>query len=360
MVLGLLGQPPADDGVCSCNKFFHQPLYVEIREREQGAGQKLSVDISDQEEDTQPVQEEPLMRVIGLMSGTSADGVDAALVDLQGAPPSLNWKLLGHIHSSYPPALQAEILACARAEAGIPELCRINFSLAEVFAEAALQVIRHCGLEPDQVDLIGSHGQTVWHIPTGEQASTLQIGEAAVIAERTGITTVHNFRTRDMAAGGQGAPLTSYTDVLLFTHPTRVRACQNIGGIANLAYLPPAGQFEYLPLAFDTGPGNMLLDDAVRGVSAGAETFDRDGQRAERGHVHEGLLSDWLRQEPYFALRPPKTTGRELFNRAYGERLCQQARQCGLSDDDLIATLTAFTARSIADSYRNFLPLMPE
>ncbi len=301
------------------------------------------------------------MLVIGLMSGTSADGVDAALVDLQGAPPSLQWKLLGHTHHPYPPDIQAEVLACARAETGtIPDLCRINFALGEVFAEAALDIIQFCGLKAEQVDLIGSHGQTVWHIPTGEHASTLQIGEAALIAERTGITTIHNFRPRDMAAGGQGAPLTSYTDVLMFTHPTVVRACQNIGGIANLTFLPPAGQPQYLPLAFDTGPGNMLLDDAVRRISAGAENCDRDGLRAVRGRVHANLPGDWLRNEPYFVLRPPKTTGRELFTRAYGERLWQQAQQRGLSDDDFVATLTALTALTIADAYRNFLPLMPE
>jgi len=301
------------------------------------------------------------MLVIGLMSGTSADGVDAALVDLQGAPPSLQWKLLGHIHHPYPPDIQAEVLTCARAETGdVPGLCRINFALGEVFAEAALEIIQFCGLKAEQVDLIGSHGQTVWHIPTGEHASTLQIGEAAVIAERTGITTIHNFRTRDMAAGGQGAPLTSYTDVLMFTHPTRVRACQNIGGIANLTFLPPAGQPQYQPLALDTGPGNMLLDDAVRRISGGTENCDRDGLRAARGRVHASLLEDWLRNEPYFAHRPPKTTGRELFTRTYGERLWQQAQQRGLSDDDFVATLTALTALTIADAYRNFLPLMPE
>lgn len=301
------------------------------------------------------------MLVIGLMSGTSADGVDAALVDLQGAPPSLQWKLLGHIHHPYLPDIQAEVLACARAEIGdIPGLCRINFALGEVFAEAALEIIQFCGLKAEQVDLIGSHGQTVWHIPTGEHASTLQIGEAAVIAERTGITTIHNFRTRDMAAGGQGAPLTSYTDVLMFSHPTRVRVCQNIGGIANLTFLPPAGQPQYQPLALDTGPGNMLLDDAVRRISSGTENCDRDGLRAARGRVHASLLGDWLRNEPYFVLRPPKTTGRELFTRAYGERLWQQAQQRGLSDDDFVATLTALTALTIADAYHNFLPLMPE
>mgnify|MGYP000877106497 FL=1 len=301
------------------------------------------------------------MLVIGLMSGTSADGVDAALMELHGAPPAVNWKLVRHVHLAYPAELQAEILSCARAEtSSVQALCRVNFSLAEVFSRAVLQVIDEEGLTPEQVDLIGSHGQTVWHIPTGPNASTLQIGEAAVIAERTGITTIHNFRPRDMAAGGQGAPLTSYTDAVLFTHPTMVRACQNIGGIANLTFLPPTSQPQFVPLAFDTGPGNMLLDDAIRMISGGAETFDRDGKHALSGHVHAGLLGDWLETEPYYTQRPPKTTGRELFTRAYGSKLWDQAREMGLNADDFIATLTALTARTIADAYRNYLPLMPE
>lgn len=301
------------------------------------------------------------MKVIGLMSGTSADGVDAALVDLRGAPPALEWRLLGHIHQPYPAELQTQILSLARAEsASLPRLCQANFWLSETFAQAALQVVTACGLTPGQIDLIGSHGQTVWHIPTGERASTLQIGEAAVIAERTGITTIHNFRPRDMAAGGQGAPLTSFTDVLLFTHPTIVRACQNIGGIANLTFIPSNTYTQYTPLAFDTGPGNMLLDDAVRRISGGAETFDRDGRCALRGQVHTTLLESWLHDEPYYGLRPPKTTGRELFTHAYGEKLWQQAQEQGLSADDFIATLTALTARSIAGAYRACLPIFPQ
>jgi anhydro-N-acetylmuramic acid kinase len=299
------------------------------------------------------------MLIIGLMSGTSADGVDAALVEISGAPPALRWRLLQHTHRAYPAALQAEILACASAETGTVErLCALNFALGEAFATTVLDCARAAGLAPGVIDLVGSHGQTVWHIPTGEHASTLQIGEAAVIAERTGITTVSNFRVRDMAAGGQGAPLTAYTDVLLFTHPERWRACQNIGGIANLTYLPPAGAAGEA-CAFDTGPGNMLLDDAVRRFSGGAETYDCDGTRARRGRVDEDLLARWLAEEPYFQLPPPKTTGREYFNRAYGERLWEQAQARGLSEDDFIAMLTALTARSIAAAYRDFTPRLP-
>lgn len=301
------------------------------------------------------------MLVIGLMSGTSADGVDAALVELSGAPPNLSWKLTQHIHQTYPPSLQAEILACTRPESShAGRLCRLNFALGECFAAAALQAMQAAGVKANEVDLIGSHGQTVWHEPQGNQPSTLQIGESALIAERTGITTLHNFRVRDMAAGGQGAPLTAYTDVLLFSHPTITRVCQNIGGIANLTFLPALNRRSLLPFAFDSGPGNMLLDDAVRRFSGGAETFDRDGGRAARGTIDENLLTGWLEEEPYFRQPPPKTTGREAFSQAYGEHLWKQAKKRGLSEDDFIAMLTAFTARSIAHAYMSFLPFLPD
>ena len=300
------------------------------------------------------------MLVIGLMSGTSADGVDAALVELHGAPPTLTWRLALHHHHPYPAALQAEILACTQKESSSAErLCRLNFALGDIYAHTVLETVQLAGLEPAAVHLVGSHGQTIWHDPLGQQTSTLQLGEAAVIAERTGIPTVHNFRTRDMAAGGQGAPLTAYTDVLLFTHATRLRTCQNIGGIANLTFLPPANRPDLQPFAFDSGPGNMLLDDAVRRLTHGEQTCDLDGRLAACGRVHEPLLDWWLQDEPYFHKSPPKTTGRELFDQAYGLRLCQQAQAAGLGDNDFLATLTAFTAQSIAQAYRAFLPAFP-
>ena len=322
------------------------------------------------------------MIVVGLISGTSADGIEAAVVELGGAPPALSWRLLKHQHASFAPALRDEILACFRPEHGtVDRLCALNFQIGETFARAALDVIASADLRADQVDLIGSHGQTLWHIPAGVDASTLQLGEAAVIAERTGITTVSNFRTRDMAAGGQGAPLVPLLDVLLLSHATLTRAAQNIGGIGNVTYLPPTNvhrqdaegaeknqnnslrslrlRGETMPFAFDTGPGNMLIDYAASRATNGALAFDRDGVLAARGRVDETILRE-LMQEPFLRAQPPKTTGRELFGAQYGAPVWERAKTRGRGDEDIVATLTAFTAHSIAQAYRDFLPQMPD
>jgi len=302
------------------------------------------------------------MLIVGLMSGTSADGVDAALVELGGAPPALRWKLIQHVHQHYPDELHEEILACAQEDSSSSaRLCRLNFTLGEVFANAALEVIAASGHSIGEVELIGSHGQTVWHQPLGEHPSTLQIGEAAVIAERTGITTIHNFRPRDMAAGGQGAPLTGYIDSLLFTHLTRTRTCQNIGGIANVSFLPSADLQPHLqPFAFDTGPGNMLMDAAVRKITRGEQSYDRDGRLAARGKIDQPLLASWLQNEPFFHQTPPKTTGREQFGEQTLVKFSQQAQEHQLNDSDYLATLSALTTHSIAAAYRDFLPIFPE
>jgi len=353
--------------------------------------------------------------VIGLMSGTSADGTDAAIVRLDGAPPTLTWDVLSHTHVPHPPELRDEIFACFRPETGsVDRLCRLNFALGRAFGEAALQAIAEARLTPADVDLIGSHGQTVWHIPPlpdladGTEGATLQLGEAAVIAEMTGIPVVSNFRARDVAAGGHGAPLVAYVDVLLLAHPTLTRAAQNIGGIANVTYLPPqpptsGGQisahtsqspFENhteiqsargkgnesqssprpcgenshphwrgVPhggaFAFDTGPGNMLIDYAASRATGGALTFDRDGMLAARGRVDAALLGELLR-EPYLRQPPPKTTGRELFGAQFGARVWERGLARGLAPEDVVATLTAFTAASIAQAYCDFLPAMPD
>jgi anhydro-N-acetylmuramic acid kinase len=303
------------------------------------------------------------MRVLGMMSGTSADGIDAAIVELTGQPPTLGWKLVKHAHFPFSDEIQAEIFGCFNPQtSSVDRLCALNFSLGRAYAEAALEIIEQSGLRPQDIDLIGNHGQSVWHIPSGPHASTLQIGEAAVITEITGVTTIHNFRSRDMAAGGQGAPLVSYIDMLLFSHPQTSRVLQNIGGIANGTYLPNSLQISggEKPFAFDTGPGNMLIDDAIRRISGGRQHFDAGGALASQGKVAENLLRGWIEHEPYFHLAPPKTTGRELFGEQYGAILWEQAQQTNLSEADYAATITAFTARTIAAAFRDFMPAMPD
>ncbi len=297
------------------------------------------------------------MLIIGMMSGTSTDGIDAVAVRIeeprQGARAP-QWELLAHVHAPFAPALRQEILACVRADTGtVDRVCALNFELGETYAAAALQAICAAQLEPPQVDLIANHGQTVWHIPNH---STLQIGSPAVIAERTGVTTISNFRARDIAAGGHGAPMVAFVDALLFTDEVENRALQNIGGIANVTYLP-AGRPEDA-LAFDSGPGNALIDDAVMRATGGALEYDAGGEIAAGGHVDESLLAE-LMAHPFLRERPPKTTGRELFGTPFGQQLWERAARRGISGADVVATLTRFTARSIAAAYRDFLPAPP-
>lgn len=307
------------------------------------------------------------MIVIGLMSGTSADGIDAAVVRLEGTPPSLIWEVLGHSHRSFAPDLRTELFACFHPDSSsVDRLCRLNFALGRAFGSAALDAARDTRLTIDKIDLIGSHGQTLWHEPPiNGIGSTLQLGEPALIAEMTGVPVVSNFRTRDMAVGGQGAPLVTLADWLLLSHPTRTRVAQNIGGIANVTFLPAFGQNnetqrkENGVIAFDTGPGNMLIDEAARLATNGAWEYDRDGELAANGRVDESLLAEWL-VEPYFQQRPPRTTGRELFGTQRATEYWKQAIERGLSPNDVVATFTALTARSIEQAYRSFLPAFPD
>ncbi len=301
------------------------------------------------------------MIVIGLMSGTSADGVDAAVMRLEGAPPSLKGDVLGHSHRSFEPELQAEIFACFRPEtSSVDRLCRLNFVLGQALGEAALTAAREAGLSMTDIDLIGSHGQTLWHEPpVNGMGSTLQLGEPAVIAEMTGVPVVSNFRTRDMAAGGQGAPLVPLADLLLLSHPTKIRAVQNIGGIANVTFLPPRSLGENTVIAFDTGPGNMLIDEAARLATDGVWNYDHDGLLAAQGRADASLLEEWL-AEPFFQQEPPRTTGRELFGTQRAKKYFSQATQRKLKPNDIVATLTALTARSITHAYHTFLPAFPD
>jgi len=297
------------------------------------------------------------MYVVGLMSGTSADGIDAALVEITGAPPTLQVQLIAHSTHDYDPALRSAIFACFRPESsGVDQLSRLNAALGEAYAAAVLETIRAANFASDQVDLVASHGQTVWYdAPDGlRKGNVLALGEPAIIAERTGITTISGFRSRDLAVGGRGAPLVSYLDWLLFRHPTQARVIQNIGGIGNLTALPPLSS-DQAPSAFDTGPGNMIIDYCVQRATDGALPYDRNGQIAAGGRIDQTLLAELL-AHPYITQTPPKTTGRELFGVQFGAEVWARGESLNLSSDDVIATVTAFTAESIAYACRAFIP----
>ncbi len=289
------------------------------------------------------------------MSGTSADGVDGAIVRLSLAPTLADARAAFHRYVPFTPEQRAAIFSLFDAQrADLEEICRLNFQLGEWFAAAALETIDAAGLRPAAVDLIGSHGQTVWHCPPsgrpGDVACTLQIGEPAVIAERTGITTVADFRVRDVAAGGHGAPLVSYVDDLLFRDAQATRIVLNLGGIANVTVLYPHGD-RRPPIAFDTGPGNMVLDWLAAHLTGGAQSCDVDGLLAAAGAPDALLLAELL-ADPYFAAPPPKTTGREQFGAPYARRLFQRAGDLGLSPEDTMATALALTVQTVAGAIR--------
>ncbi|MCO5053602.1 MAG: anhydro-N-acetylmuramic acid kinase [Verrucomicrobiae bacterium] len=289
---------------------------------------------------------------VGLMSGTSADGIDAVVARISPVAPRPRVQLVAHVYRRFTPQFQQRLLrACLHGH--VAEICELNFALGEFFARAALAVIQRAGLQPQQIEVIGSHGQTLHHLPHAQFPSTLQIGEPGVIAERTGITTVADFRVRDMAAGGQGAPLVPFADWVLFTHPNHPRIIQNIGGIGNLTFLPPHARREDI-IAFDTGPGNMVMDALVSRLTHGQRRFDQGGRWAAQGKVSAALLETCL-AHPFFQRRPPKTTGREEFGELFLTPLLAQARRRRLSPADLVATATELTAVSIATAYRRFI-----
>ena len=306
-----------------------------------------------------------ITRVIGLISGTSVDGIDAALVDISGTDLDLKVELVAGATYPYPTDLREKILAVgAGAAISMAKLAEIDDAIALTFAQAAQNIqIGH-----QSAILIGSHGQTVYHRPPitrgGEISTplgyTLQIGRGAVIAHVTGITTVSNFRVADIAIGGHGAPLVPRVDAYLLSHPQEGRCIQNLGGIGNVTYIPPRRDNWLEKIrGWDTGPGNSLLDLAVEHLTAGAKTYDESGKWAASGTPCQPLVEQWLNQD-YFHLPPPKSTGRELFGVTYLHQCLQDAAAYQLSPADLLATLTELTAASIAHSYRTFLPHIPE
>lgn len=295
---------------------------------------------------------------LGLMSGTSLDGVDAAVVAFDGEEERpAGARLLAFRTDGYDAELRAKLSAAVRGKAGAAALCDLGFELGHRFADAALGVLADAGVSPAAVAAVGSHGQTVWHRPPaqGRGGATLQIGEAAVIAERTGIDVIADFRVRDVAAGGHGAPLSPLFDLLVLRDPERGRAVQNLGGMGNVTGLPPAAAGAR-PSAFDTGPGVALLDGAVRRLTGGRDGFDRDGRRAAAGRVLDEALAAWL-ADPFFAESPPRSTGRERFGDAALDAWLERFGDARA--EDLLATLAEVTARSVAGSYR-FLGFAPD
>ena len=296
---------------------------------------------------------EQLVRlVVGLISGTSADGTDAALCAISGHGEQTRLEVRAFVTTPFPRPLRERIFRLAQADAS--ELCDLDVLLGEAFADAAFAAAAAAGVSIADVDLIGSHGQTAVHHPrsAGRIGATLQIAEAAVIAERTGRPVVSDFRVRDVAAGGEGAPLVPLVDHLLFRAPGRRRALQNVGGIANVTLV---GDTLADLVAFDNGPGNMPIESVARAATGGTEAFDRDGAHAARGQVDAQLLAE-LHSHPYLALPFPKSTGREMFGKDFVYPLLPRFEG---RLDDLLATLTRFTAEAIARSYRELLPAMP-
>lgn len=289
--------------------------------------------------------------VAGLMSGTSLDGIDVALVRITGSGLGCRVEPVAFKTFGYDEALRQAILGVCRPDSSTAaDICALNFRLGERFAETVLALCREAGVAAGELDLIGSHGQTIWHIPGH---STLQIGEPAVIAERTGVITVADFRVRDVAAGGQGAPLVPYTEYVLYRDAGKTRLLQNIGGIANVTVLPAGGGPEAVT-AFDTGPGNMMIDYTVSRITGGRQAFDRDGHMAGNGQVNATMLRELL-AHPYLKQQPPKSTGREVFGEPFAKALVDKYLAGGVGEYDIVSTLTWFTAASIAGSYRRFI-----
>ena len=290
------------------------------------------------------------MRVAGIMSGTSLDGIDVAIVDIAGG----RIETVAHATFPYARAVRERILAVSNKRCETGDISRLNFELGGLYAKAVLTTCARAGIPLKSLELCGCHGQTIYHEGHGRAPNTFQIGEAAVIAERLGIPVVSDFRTRDIAAGGQGAPLVPFVDFLLFRSTKVHRVALNIGGIANITVLPRNASADDV-VAFDTGPGNMVIDQLVAQLTCGKQRFDRNGSVAARGHVNLPVLESLLKGS-YFRAKPPKTVGREQYGTAFVEQLIST----GLPLQDLIATSTAFTAAAIAQGISWFAPQTDE
>ncbi len=300
------------------------------------------------------------MLVLGMMSGTSVDGIDISLVQMSGAPPNLKINLLNHASVAFPAAVRKEILRVAeQSPISSGELSQLHFRLGHIYAEAALAACKKFRVSTRKINLIGNHGQTIFHqgnpIPYlgALTASTLQIGEGSVIAARTGITTVSDFRPADIALGGNGAPLVPFADYALYRHPKLGRISLNIGGIANITVIPANAKPSQV-FAFDTGPGNMLIDALVSHFTHGRQRFDKNAALAQQGRAIPVLLDELLR-DAYLKLSPPKSTGREYYGAAYAKKFLALGKKHHTKPNDLVRAATLFTALSIVDALNRFV-----
>lgn len=306
------------------------------------------------------IRNKPLRRVVGLMSGTSVDGIDAALVEIGGSDQAPEVRLLAFEDRPWPEGVREQIFPLFRPEtATVDKIGYMNFLMGEIYAQAVVSVVEKAGLTLADIDLIGSHGQTIWHAPEPCDKDgfpvvfTVQIGEGSVIAARTGVPTVSDFRVADLAVGGQGAPLVPFSEYMLYRRSGKTILLQNIGGIGNMTVLPGDEGPEAV-YAFDTGPGNMIIDAVVSALTGGEKTYDAGGAMAAQGKVDQNLLAV-LQQDPYYTMPLPKTTGRERFGLQYVGKILDYGREHSLSDADLLATVTDLTAWSITDAYGRYV-----
>ena len=306
------------------------------------------------------LREKETRNVIGLISGTSCDGIDACLAKITGNGSSTEIEIIEFETYPYKNEIRELIFDASNEQTGtVDKICQLNFILGQLFADAAVQIAGKSSIPISDIDIIGSHGQTIYHISSLKEKadkkvrSTLQIAEPSVIARETGVTTVGDFRTGDIAAGGEGAPLVPYADFILFGKDGIDRAIQNIGGIANVTFLPAGCSINEI-IAFDNGPGNMIIDCFVEIITDGRLKYDKDGELASKGKLNQGLL-ERLCSHPYLSIPPPKSTGREDFGFQFSDDLYEKLKRDNVDILDTITTATAFTAKSISDSYRKYI-----